>query len=80
MGGGLKLLKKRHMIFERSLMLFPTLIGVKQSIPVVMIQPEKDMQTEQLLCWSVDSTDTEHTASGSEEEQAQKTKVNSNKI
>jgi len=35
----------------------------------------KDMQTEQLLCWS-GMTDTEHTTSGSNEEEQTKTSIN----
>jgi len=34
---------------------------------VSSVHTTKDMQTEQLLCWS-DMTDTEHTTSGSNEE------------
>jgi len=46
-------------------MLFPTL--EPSSLPVVIAQLTKDMQTEQYLCWS-GMTDTEHsTTSGSNE-------------
>jgi len=41
-------------------MLFPTL--GPSSLPVVVPSLTKDMQTEQLLCWS-GITDTEHTTS-----------------
>jgi len=48
-------------------MLFPTLRP--SSLPVVVAQPDKDMQTEQLQCWS-GMIDMEHSAtSGSNEEE-----------
>jgi len=53
-------------------MLFPTL--GPSSLPVVVAQP-KDMQTEQLLCWS-GMTDTEHTTtSGSNEEEVEVSEI-----
>jgi len=42
-------------------------LGAKQSTWVWWPSLTKDMQTEQLLCWS-GMTDTEHTAPGSREE------------
>jgi len=46
-------------------MLFPTLGS--SILPVVVVQPDEDMQTEPLLCWS-GMTDTDHsTTSGSNE-------------
>jgi len=47
-------------------MLFP--IFGPSSLPVVVAHLTKDMQTEQLLCWS-GMTDTELTTSGSNKDQ-----------
>jgi len=53
--------------WERHLMLFFTL--GPSSLPVVVAQPQKNMQTEQLLFWS-GMKDTEHsTTSGSNEKE-----------
>jgi len=41
-------------------------LGAKQVYPLWWPSLTKDMQTEQLLCWS-DKTDTEHITSGSKE-------------
>jgi len=53
-------------------MLFPTL--GPSSLLVVVVQPDERHANEQLLCWS-GMTDTEHTTSGSNEEEAEKISV-----
>jgi len=47
-------------------MLFPTLES--SSVPIVVVQPDERHANRTTLCWN-DMTDTEHTTSGSSEEE-----------